>query len=127
MVKEKSKVNNNDLLLISRLSGLSPLAGERSEGVGGELAGVRRAAAHGGAESGGAGGGDRHEAARRRAPRAGAGPRPGERTQPAEEEEQRAGGLRPDAGQGGLPTGRMGSWAMWTQCQMFFFMFRWYI
>ena len=83
-----------------------PETGQLSEGAGGELAGVRRAAAHGGAESGRAGGADRHEAARGRAPRSGAGPGFGERAQPAEEEEQRAGDPRTDPGQGALPAGR---------------------
>lgn len=39
-----------------------PIVVQRSEGVGGELAGVRRVAANGGAESGRVGGGDRHKA-----------------------------------------------------------------
>lgn len=81
-------------------------AGQRSEGARGELAGVRGAAAFGGAESGGVGGGDRHEATGGRASRPGAGPRSGERTQPTEEEEQRAGGACTDAGQNYLLTGR---------------------
>lgn len=81
------------------------VSGERSEGAGGKLAGLRRAAAPGGAESGRAGGADRHEATRGRAPRAGAGARSGERAEPAEEEEQRAGGLRTDPGQSALPPG----------------------
>lgn len=76
-----------------------------SEGTGGELAGVRWAAAYGGAEPGRAGGGHRHEAAWGWAPRPGAGPGSRERTQPAEEEEQRTGGSCADARQSPLFAG----------------------
>lgn len=82
-----------------------PIVVQCSEGVGGQLAGVCRVAANGGAESGRVGGGDRHKATWGWASCPGTGPGSGERTQPAAEEEQRAGGSGTDAGQGGLLTG----------------------
>lgn len=89
---------------------------QRSEGAGGELARLRRAAAAGGAEPGGAGGGHRQQAPRGRAPRPGAGPRSGERAEPAEEAQQRAGGARTDAGQDCLPAGtNMCSGSVWAR------------
>lgn len=80
-------------------------AGQLSEGARGQLAGVRRTAEAGGAESGWDGGADRHQAAGGGAPRPGAGQESGERAEPAEEEEQRAGGPRTHQGQSGLPSG----------------------
>lgn len=94
--------------------------GQCPEGAGGELAGVRRAAALGGAEPSGAGWGDRHTAARGWASCPGASPRFGEWTQPTEAQEQRAGGLRTDPGQSGLPAGSEGVQVMprtqWQLC-----------
>lgn len=79
--------------------------GRRSEGAGGELDGLRGAAASDGAKPSRTRGAHRHEATRGRAQRPGTGPRSGERTEPAEEEEQRAGGLSTDQGQSCLPAG----------------------
>lgn len=78
-----------------------------SEGVGGELAGVRGASVSSGAEPSWAGGADRYEAARGWEACPGAGPRTGERPESSQEEEWRVGSPGTEPGQSHLPPGRL--------------------